>query len=185
MLFFCRSFQFVFENVPVVFPVFYSFSYSKSCFFIFFFFFCSLFIPCGMSVFGTCPTSSVEGRDQEFVKQRLSLLLCPPGSLLVAIPPPLLAGSYSSTQAVSFLPAPCTALLPLPSPDLFSGHACAVLVLMLQLASKLLSCAAQPCASPSPLAQKVPFDFSRNICPVAVLRGRNFLLPFFQFSLRW
>lgn len=40
-------------------------------------------------------------------------------------------------------------------------------------------------ASPSPVAEKVPLDSSWNICPAAVLGGRAFLLPSFQFSLRW
>lgn len=138
-----------------------------------------------MPVFGTGPTLSVENRGQEFTKQCLSLLLCPCGSLLVAVMPPLLTSSYLSTQNILFLPAPYTTLLsPFPcqtysrvTPDLCFFEASARLQLLFHVV--------QPYASPSPVAQKVPFDFSQNICPATVLRGRTFLLPFFQFSLRW
>lgn len=119
------------------------------------------------------------------MKQCLSLLLRPPSFLLVAVVPPLLTVSYSSAQNVLFLPAPHTTLLALfpcwtssrVIPDLCLFEASARLQLLFHVA--------QSYASPSPVAQTVPFDFSQNICPATVLRGRTFLLPFFQFSLRW
>lgn len=118
------------------------------------------------------------------MKQCLSLLLRPPGSLLVAVVPPLLTSSYLSTQNVLFLPAPHTTLLSLLPCQTYSPVTPG-LCFEASARLQLLFHVAQPYASPSPVAQKVPFDFSRNICPATVLRGRTFLLPFFQFSLRW
>jgi len=138
-----------------------------------------------MPAFGTCPTSSVEGGGQGFVRQCLSLLLCPPGSLLVAVVPPLLASSYSSAPNVRFLPAPPTTLLPLFPCQTYLRVTPQLCLFEASARLRLLFRTVQPHAAPSPAAQKVPLDFSPNVGPAAVLRGRTFLLPFFQFGLRW
>lgn len=94
------------------------------------------------------------------MKQCLSLLLCPPGSPLVAVVPPLLTSSYSSTQNVPFLPAPHTALLVLFPCQTYSKSRLICACLRLQLVSNSCSTSRSRMHPLSPTAQKVPFDFS-------------------------
>lgn len=135
-----------------------------------------------MPVFGACRTSSVEDRGQEFTKQCLSLLLCPPGSLLMAFVPPLLTSSYLSTQNMLFLPAPHATLL-----SLFPCQTCSRVMpgLCLFQASACLPTPVPRCAAVRlliPVAQKVPFDFSRNILLPLCSGAEPFSSPSFSLA---
>lgn len=101
----------------------------------------------------------------------------------MAIVPPLVDqlllkySKHAASPSSSYHP-----LITFPSPDLFSGHAWSVQGFSLSPAP--IPHGTAVCV-PFPVAQKVPFGFPPNICPATVLGGRTFLLPFFQFSLRW
>lgn len=133
---------------------------------------------------GMCPMLSVEERGQELVKQCLSVAvpfwLSPRGCCATSLDR-LLPG-YQAVLLLPASPASCYRLS-LASPILGSRWLCAPLRLQLVSSSCATSCSP---TCPHPLGHRKALVIpSRHICPATVLGGRTFLLPFFQFGLRW